>query len=85
MKKEKGPAPPPPVVNVPKESIDDKAVPDASIAEKIEEIDKKANRTEVIEAPASTTPEDLSSQPEVLCSVHLPHNQLSSNSCDEYR
>lgn len=62
MKKEKGPAPPPPVVSPTKEPVEEKIIPEVSIAE---DIDNQPNRQEIIEPPISTTPEKLSSQPEV--------------------
>lgn len=62
MKKEKGPAPPPPVVSPTKEPVEEKIIPEANIAE---DIDNKPNRHETIEPPISTTPENISSQPEV--------------------
>lgn len=68
MKKEKGPAPPPPIVTTPKEPVDEKAVLDASIPE---DIDNKPKRQEIIEPPTSTTPEDLSSQPDVCIWLNI--------------
>lgn len=69
VKKEKGPAPPPPSLpnavatpTVSKESTDEKIAPET----KAEESDNKPNQKEITNRPTSTTPDDTSSQPEVI-------------------
>lgn len=74
MEKKKGPAPPPPslpnstAVTGPKESADDKVTVHAEQVP-IEENDRneiKPKRKEISESPTTTTPEEISSQPEVM-------------------
>lgn len=67
MKKEKGPAPPPPSMpnstpTTQKESIDEKIVLEATLPE---ESDNKPNQKATVESPTTTTPEVISSRPEV--------------------
>lgn len=68
VKKEKGPAPPPPSLPnavaavTTKDAIEEKLVSDASNAD---DSDNKPHRKEIIEQPTTTTLEDASSQPEV--------------------
>lgn len=70
VEKKKGPAPPPPslpnsnAATGPKESVDEKAVPEPTPIEDENEI--KPNRKEMSESPTSTIPEEISSQPEVI-------------------
>lgn len=68
VKKEKGPAPPPPSlpnsvapVTVPKELTDEKIAPESNV----EEIDNK-HEEEITESITSTTPDDTSTPPEVI-------------------
>lgn len=72
VKKEKGPAPPPP--SMPntiatagqKESVDEKAIAASSVESTIvEDGDNKSNRKEANESPLSTTPEGIPNQSEV--------------------
>lgn len=69
MEKKKGPAPPPPslpnsnAATGPKESDDEKVIPEAIPTE---EIENKPNQKEISESPTSPTPpEEISSQREV--------------------
>lgn len=71
VKKEKGPAPPPPSMpnsNSVAPSIGPKESGDGKIATEsnVEESDSKPNQKEIIETPTSTTPDDTPSQPEVI-------------------
>lgn len=69
MEKKKGPAPPPPslpnqaAVTVPKESTDEKVIPDT--IEESEKIENMPNENETSESPIITTPDEISSPPEV--------------------
>lgn len=78
VKKEKGPAPPPP--SMPntiatagqKESVDDKSIAAPSAESTIvEDGDNKSNRKEANESPLSTTPEGIPNQSEVSIRLEL--------------